>query len=158
MPRCLHPEDTFDIVLESDEKRPEAEQPFFTFRALSIRQWRDALKLVEQIQKFEESGSTEVGPTLDAICNVLRLGMVGWSNMYDHNVPEGEQPRWIPFDAAELDNLLDIHEANELMQKMMAASQVSPEDKKKLGSPPTSAPASSAKVARTVAASKRPRK
>jgi len=158
VPRCLHPEDTFDIALDSDLRLPEDERPVFTFRPLSIRQWRVCISAIERVQGLDDSHPENVGPAIDAICDVLRTGLVGWRNMLDHNVADGAEPLWIPYDPAKLDELLDMNEATELMQKMMSANELTVEDKKKSASPPSSARASSARTARTGGVSTNPRR
>jgi hypothetical protein len=157
MPRCLHPDDTFPIVLKSDEHFPLAEQPFFSFRALSILKWRSAMKIIQMMENLDTENPENVGPAIDAICEVLRMGLVGWGNMLDHNVAEGAEPIWIPYDPTKLDDLIDLGEAMELMKKMMDACQVTPADKKKLGSQRTSARAASVGHARNGASTRQRR-
>ena len=147
MPRCLHPDETFDVVLKSDESLPEKDRPFFTFRAFSIRQFRQAMLAMQKVQSLDEGNLENVEVALAAICDVLRLGMVGWGNMLDCNVALGQEPIWIPYDQAQLDSILGMDEASELMEKMLGSAQVTVADKKKLESPPSSGRNNSAKRA-----------
>lgn len=156
MPRCLHPDETFDVVLKSDESLPEKDRPYFTFRAFSIRQFRQAMLAMQKVQSLDEGKLENVEVALGAICDVLRLGMVGWGNMLDHNVEAGQEPIWIPYDPAQLDSILGMEEASELMEKMLGSAQLTVDDKKKLESPPSSAKNNSARRAPRAAARSRP--
>ena len=150
MPRCLYPDETYEVVLEGDQKLAKNERPFFTFRPLTIRQWRLAMNGVKKLQELEsESGQgvEKVDEVLSELCDIIRLGLCGWGNMYDCNVPKGDEPIWIPYDPAAIDALVGIDEANELMAKMLESGSLTVVDKKKFGSQLSSGKASSAKRA-----------
>lgn len=128
MPRPLEPNQRFPVVLEFDKDKPAETRPTFWFRSLSAREWR---KLLREGQANESK--------LDAALCVLQAALVGW----DHMVRDGEP---VPFNAAELDTIIDTDEVAELF----GAFQLTLEDKKKSASQHLSKPASSAPDAATV--------
>ena len=121
MPRCLEPGATFDVVLDSDMDKPEAERPTFEFRAQSMREWKHAKG---DLEGFE------------AALSCVQSGLVGWRNMNRDGVA-------IPFVAADLESIVDENEVVELFKKV----RFNERDKKKLESPHTFGPDSSALVA-----------
>lgn len=121
MPRALEPNLTFDVVLESDQDKPTAEQPAFVYRTLNGREWR---KMAALSDRMDAGGFSSSGEPLDVIFDVCSIGLVGWRNM---NGPSGE----IAFNPKDLDLLIDPIEAQELMREVMKGNQVSPSDKKK---------------------------
>lgn len=123
MPRCLDPGARFELVLESDKDKPEAERPTFVFRVLSMGEW------------LEQEGDDNK-KFIDVAQDILKAAVVGWRNM----VRDGQD---VPFDKDMLVFLVDALEAVELLNKL----QLSYSDKKKLSSPPTSTQDSSAPTA-----------
>ncbi len=91
MPRCLEPGATFDVVLDSDMGKPEAERPTFVFKSLSMREWKKA--------KGELEG-------FDGALACVQAGLVGWRNM-------GRD-----FAASDLDAVVDENEVVELFKKV----------------------------------------
>jgi hypothetical protein len=112
MPIALDPSKTFDLVLKSDEgKYPP---PTFTFRYINGREWIGLAETLDGIQ-----GANSGGKALRAIYDALRVPLVGWSNMGDHD-----------FAPADLDLILNPGEAKELFEKVMANIQPGDAEKK----------------------------
>ena len=122
MPLALEPNATYDVVLSIDADKPEDRRPTFVFRYLSSRKWKELARLTD---KFEKDDSGEAA--IDAVFDVIRMVLAGWRNMIG---PDGKE---IPYNPAELDDMVTPAEAMELM--MAAEGQVpNVEDKKKLES------------------------
>jgi len=110
MPRLLDPDCTFDAVLEGDKAKPEP--PAFVFRALSVRKFNEIVDAYERIDSIEsESGKMKV------IVNGLKSGLVEMRNMGGHTVDD-------------LDDILTIGEAVELLEYMLAGQQIGGDDAK----------------------------
>ena len=108
MPLALEPGLTFDVVLESDKQKPKP-KPTFVFKYLSGREFRKVGRIQEE---FERSETTD--QIVDCLFEGVAVGLVGWSGIIDPAT--GIE---IPFDVADLDRILTITEANELLQKKM---------------------------------------
>jgi len=134
MPLALEPSATFRVVLRSDKgKSPE---PWFEFRYVSGREWKE---LTRETNRIIEAAD---GPAaIDAEFDLIRRGLVGWGNMIDPATGKEK-----PFDPAELDTLLTIGEAGELLARFRDQG-IEVEDKKKSPSPSGSGTESSVKTA-----------
>jgi len=135
MPIAISPDETFRIVLKSDQGKPPAQQPFFEFRCLSCREWKEVVRAITAMLG-SDSGEEAIDKTLD----ILRKGLVGWGNMKDPATGEA-----IPYEPANLDTLLILDEAQELLVRFRDHSP-SEEDKKKFDSPSPSNTDTSARV------------
>ena len=136
MPLALDPNQTCMIVLESDQDKPKADQPYFTYRFLTGRQ---CFQINDALDKIESVKDSEVFKT---IYSSAATGLVGWGNMIAPAT--GAE---IAFDAEKLDDIVSISEALELC-KTITQQFLSRADKKKLNSPSGSASASAAKTVR----------
>jgi len=136
MPLALEPGQTFRVVLESDKAKPEGEQPYFLFCHLSGRKWKEMARLADSTSEAETGEEA-----LDRIYQALAVGLVGWGNM--KNPDTGDD---IAFDKAELDRLLTLGEAAELMAKFRNQG-FGPAELKNSESPSESDSAASAKTA-----------
>lgn len=123
MPRCLDPGADFSLSLESDQGKPEAERPTFTFRYLSMREWDEAVDGKQY--------------RVDAARALLAASCTGWKNMQDRSGHE------VPFSQDAINGIVDHFEAIELMEQMT----VTYTDKKKLPSRQQSSADSSAESA-----------
>jgi len=134
MPLALEPNATFRVVLESDKDK--ANPPYFELRFLSGRGWKELTRQAGRIKKAKS------GPAaIDVVYDMIRTGLAGWDNMTDPAT--GEE---IPYDPADLDRLLTIKEANELMAKFRDQG-ITVAAKKKSDSPSDSDTGKSAKTA-----------
>ncbi len=102
MPVLLEANQDFDVILESD--RDKENPPKFIFKALSCRDWRKIAKLADSISETDTDGA------IDTIFGMLKLGLVGW----DLKDKTGQM---IPFNPDELESIVTIKEANELVEK-----------------------------------------
>lgn len=111
MPKLLDPDCTFEAVLQDDKGKDNP--PAFVFKALSVRRFNAIVDAYESIDEVEsESGKMKI------IVNALRDGLVDWKNM-------GRE-----FNVDDLDDILTIGEAVELLEYMLAGQQISGDDAK----------------------------
>ena len=111
MPKLLDPDCTFDAILQDDKDKDSP--PTFVFKALSVRRFNAIVDDYEGIDKIDsESGKMKV------IVNALKAGLTDWKNM-------GRD-----FNADDLDDILTIGEAVELLEVMLAGQQISGDDAK----------------------------
>ena len=107
MPITLEPGRTFRVVLESDKAKPADQQCFFELRYLSGRDWKKVTRIADSIESSKDGAEA-----IDKIFEVLAVGLCGWGNLID---PESQKP--IKYDPKELDRILTMTEANELLVK-----------------------------------------
>jgi len=132
----LHTDARYPVILSTDLKLPEDKQPRFIFQYLSGKRWEEISTISDQFDDVKTGGDM-----IRLAFKAIRVSLVGWENMIDPKT--GKE---IPFDPAQLDDMLIPREAIELMQA--AVSQVpTNEDKKKLESQSPSDTESSAKNA-----------
>jgi len=136
MPLTLEPDKAFKVVLEIDKDKPESSRPYFEFRFLSGREWKALAKRADTLTE-----ATSGAEAIDLIFELLRLGLVGWGNMVDSKTKET-----VPFNADELDKLVTLKEANELLEKFRNQG-VENTDLKNSDLPSDSSSAASAKAA-----------
>lgn len=137
MPIALEPGEVFKVILESDKSKPKNKQPYFEFRFLSGRKWKELVQKKDKVKKAK--GGIEA---MDRLLELLALGLVNWENMRD---PETKKP--IKFNIKDLDRLLTMSEAGELLIKFVNQS-AEVDDLKNSDSPSDSDSAASAKVAK----------
>lgn len=125
MPLALDPQETFDLVLESDQAKPEAEQPTFTFRYLSNREWKQVAKTTDKLSELRKEGLDNM---LTSIEEGLKVGLVDWKNIKDR---DGNS---IPYDPARLDDIIIQAEMFELLFAVRDKTCLGYLDKKKLES------------------------
>lgn len=119
MPIATDPKATFDYVLESDRKKPKKEQPAFVCKVLSTAKWRKVIEMDSRLADIE--GDLE---QLNIIFEVIQFGVIGWRNMSIGNSQ-------LPYNRDNLEDVLTLPEAAELMQAVVAQG-ITIEDKKKL--------------------------
>lgn len=135
MPLALDTNERFSVVLESDLGKPEGERPTFTFRFLSIREWREVAKVGDDKAALDAMAPDDA---LDAILDAIRLNLVGWRHMKDR------RGKPIEFSYTELDTVLTLGEAWELYYSARRQNRLDPESKKNSESPSPTATAKSA--------------
>lgn len=116
MPRALDPNDTFDVVLDSDKNKDP--QPTFVFRAATGRQWR-------QMGIALDKPGVEVGAYCDHLYDAVKTTLTNWHGMND-----------IAYDQEKLEDLITPIEAREILHKVLEQGVLSPEAKKNSGSSP----------------------
>ena len=136
MPLVLEPNRTFPVVLEIDENKPDP-KPTFYFRYLNGREWREVAELSDRM--FAATSGAEA---IDKVYESLAKGLTGWENMVDPTTGE-----LIPFDVKDLDRIVTLTEAHELMEKFRNQG-IGADDKKKSESPLQCDTAACAKTAK----------
>ncbi len=131
MPMALSKRSRFEVVLASDEGRPEAQRPTFVYRYLTGDEW---LAVCELRDGLEQAGDAREGSA--AIYEAACTGLVGWKHMVDERC---EPPREIPFAAGAeaLRAIVGPVEACELIARIVN-TRITAEDKKKSDSPSAS--------------------
>jgi hypothetical protein len=122
MPLTCNPDSTYDVVLECDKHKEPDNQPAFVFQYLTGRKWKEVANLSDSFESA--SGGAAM---LDLAFDTIKIALVGWKNLTNS---KGEE---IPFNLNELDNILTMTEATELMQAAVSQN-VTVDDKKKLES------------------------
>lgn len=121
MPRALEPGATFDVVLESDKDKPKETRPTFVYGALSGRQWRELAALWDAIDTTPGAAAQ-----CDLLFNAARTNLKGWRNMVNP-----ETGNAIAFDARDLDKLIDVAEAHEIIGALRTNGRLSVDDQGK---------------------------
>ena len=121
MPRALEPGAAFDVVLDCDKDKPKETRPTFVYGALNGRQWRELAALWDSIDN-----TPGVAAQCDALFNAARTNLKGWRNMVN---PETGKP--IAFDAKELDSIIDVAEAHEIIGALRTNGRLSVDDQGK---------------------------
>ncbi|HET6442533.1 MAG TPA: hypothetical protein VFH53_09165 [Phycisphaerae bacterium] len=129
MPLALDPNQTFDVVLKSDEAKPEGQRPVFRCRFVSARQWRRLSGLEKEVERLRDE---KAGPEaiLNALLSRLAEAVSGWSGMIDP-----ETGAAIPYEPEALDRVLTMNEAWELLYRILGGARMGVDDKKKSGPP-----------------------
>jgi len=128
MPIALDPTQTFEIALRSDEDQPAETRPVFVYRFAAGRELRRMRSIYEQVISADADAEMPFA-TMDDLFDQLRERLVGWRNMID---PATQ--REIPFDAAEIDALITLPEAFELLARVCTQGP-DREEKKRLPLP-----------------------
>jgi len=123
MPLALEPNETFEIILESDKDKPRESQPRFIYRHLTCRQWRQIARLQDELEQQKNADAV-----MDKIYGAAITGLIGWVNMTD------PQSGPILFDIKKLEDIIGLTEAQELIVKLLN-KRPTLVDKKKLDLP-----------------------
>ena len=123
-PLALDPEARFEIVLATDQDKPDP--PAFVFRYLADRDWRAVARVYDHVAELAKDG---LDAMLGGLEDAVRIPLVGWRGMTD---PATGKP--IPYDPRELDRVLAPNEVNELLRQFIRQSQLGPDEKKGSGS------------------------
>ena len=135
MPRAVDPNDRFYVVLASDAATALERQPRFVYHYLTAREHRRLGQLNEKLLE-----AVTIDQVVDETFEAVKMGLVDWEHMTDRN----GQP--VPFNLDELEDLVGLIEAQELVNLMSQQNPrlVSRDDKKKHDSPSACATAKSA--------------
>jgi hypothetical protein len=125
MPLATEPNQTFKVILEIDKGKSPAEQPYFEFKLLSLRDWNNLAKVEEELKNPALLESMTGQEATDKILGMIKCGLVNWGNMKDPQTGSA-----IAFDPKELDALLTLQEVQELLVKFRNQG-LEVEDKKK---------------------------
>ena len=127
MPLALEPNETFELILESDKDKPRETQPRFIYTHLTGRQWRAIARLQDEIEQQKNADAV-----MDKIVNAATTNLVGWVNMVH------PQSGPIPFDIKKFEDIVTMPEAQEIIIKLLG-QRPTLSDKKKLDSQQDSA-------------------
>jgi hypothetical protein len=117
MPISLDPTARFELVLSGDKDKSPA--PAFQFRYLTGREWMKVATIADSV-----ATSTGGAEALEKIFAVIKVPLVGWSNMGQHD-----------FDAGKLEDIINPDEAKELLEGIMSHIRPSGDDLKNSVSP-----------------------
>lgn len=114
MPIFLEPDQTFDVVLQSDRDKPKDRQPTFQVRSQSMRGHQSIAVVLDKLHEEDALVDDLFAITAEKLADVV----VGWRNMGD--VETGTDFR----------DFLTYQEARELLTLAMHNQHVTPEEKK----------------------------
>lgn len=118
MPLAIDPNETFEVTLESDAKKPEAERATFRFRYLTLRQWRNHSWLLDDTERVKGLTGDSL---LSALLTAIADGLVGWTNLP------------VAFSADALPDVLTVSEAWDLFFQSRRQSRLSVTEKNASG-------------------------
>lgn len=115
MGHALDTNETFEFVLLNDKDGPEGVTPTFLFRFLSVRQYTQMVKLLNDSRNeklpFEK--------TLAKILEAVRIPLAGWRDM-------GRE-----YNASDLEEVVTTYELLEMRERLPVEMTFSEADKKK---------------------------
>jgi hypothetical protein len=129
MPLALDPDETFSLVLKTDESKPVDSRPAFLFRFLTARKFREVQRL-----RQEASDEKNNEKCASLIRDALVAGLNGWKNMAD-----------IAYTPDAIDDVLTIVEKWELLNRYLAEQVDAEQSKNFSGSPSPTATEQSVK-------------
>ncbi len=129
MPIALDPDETFDVVLKTDQSKPAGKRPTFMFRHLTTRALRKAKKFLTDQAAVNASTFDEI---MNALSQTINSHLDRWRNID------------APITDPELEDLCTRDELWELYYAMLMGGSLSAEEKKTLDLP---SPANGAKSA-----------
>ena len=115
MPIALDPEQTFEVVLKTDQSKPPESRPVFLFRHLTARQLRRIAKLGDDREALKAS---TVDKITDDLIATIGEALAGWRHI-DRE-----------FSAESLDTICTIGELWELYYAMRSGGSLDVESKK----------------------------
>lgn len=125
MPLALDPNETFEVVLRSDQARPETDRPTFLCRHLIYRERRD-LRAISSRAADRTLSETDI----DALLAVCDRHLAGWRNLQDER---GGALAFPP--AGGLATVLTPPEIWEMAAALLGGGSLDADEKKESGSP-----------------------
>jgi len=116
---ALEPNETFEIVLKSDEGKPREGQPRFIYRYLTCRQWRRLARFQDQLELQKNADNV-----MDAIIEAATTNLIGWVNIID------TQTGPVPFDIKKFEDIVTMFEAQEIILKLLGQKMMFGEKKR----------------------------
>lgn len=121
MPIFLEPDQSYPIVLRSDQHKPVESRPVFLARSQSMRSHERIARVIEALTSQTDKTAEQLfGEITDELARVL----VGWNNMVH---PETGP---IAFSREAIYDVLSYAEARELLMKIMYNQHMEPDEKK----------------------------
>jgi len=136
MSLAADPNQTIEIVLQSDKNLPPETQPVFYFKYLTCRKWKAFLALREKMKDVKT-----VAEVVDVAIEILSLNLCGWKNVV---AADGTK---VEFSLDKIEDILSPDDIYDLMTVEKEQQTLSADDKKKLDSPSQSDTDSSAESA-----------
>lgn len=116
MPAFLEPSQTFPVVLEIDKDKPKDVQPTFMAVALSMREQRKLLTMLDRLNEdYYKSHDDAFKDAVETLSKVV----TGWKNMGS-----------LVFSPESFEDVLSYTEARELLRKVANNQHVQLEEKK----------------------------
>lgn len=116
MPAFLEPNQTFPVVLEIDKEKPKDVQPTFFAVALSMREQRKLLTMLDRLNEdYYKSHDDAFKDAVETLSKVV----TGWKNMGS-----------LAFSPEAFEDVLSYTEARELLRKIANNQHVQLEEKK----------------------------
>ena len=116
MPAFLEPNQTFPVVLEIDKDKPKDVQPTFSAVALSMREQRKLLTMLDRLNEdYYKSHDDAFKDAVETLAKVV----TGWKNMGS-----------LVFSPEAFEDVLSYTEARELLRKVANNQHVQLEEKK----------------------------
>ena len=128
---ALDPNETFEIALDSENDKPEAQRARFRFRFLTLREWRETAVP----EDLTDLSAVEI---VDMLARCLRANLVDWRRVVGR---DGEP---IPFDPELIDDVVSLGEAWQLYYASRRASRLEGPAKNVSASPSATSTAKSA--------------
>lgn len=130
MPRALDPNNTFDVSLDSDKNKPDAERPVFVIRHLNGRAWLSVAEIHASIIKEPDAAHA-----ISSLFAALKIAIVDWRGMIwpkADRLPDGAVAgEAVKFSQDNFDLVIDPKEAMELLVKIINGTTLSESDEKK---------------------------
>ena len=123
MPLALEPNETIEIILESDMEKPPESRPVFIYQVLSGAEFRSLGKVMDGL-----SDSKDTDEVVTKVYDGVRLGLIGWKNMFDY-----KNNKMLDFDLSIIENILTIQEAHEIIHKRTSIIGADDKGKGKVG-------------------------
>jgi hypothetical protein len=116
MPAFLEPNQAFSVVLDIDKDKPKDVQPTFMAKALSMREQRKLLSMLDRLNEdYYKSHDEAFKDAVDALSKVV----TGWKNMGS-----------LVFSPEAFEDVLSYTESRELLRKIANNQHVQLEEKK----------------------------
>jgi len=116
MPAYLEPNQAFPVVLDIDKDKPRDVQPTFLAKALSMREQRKLLSMLDRLNEdYYKSHDDAFKDAVETLSKVV----TGWKNMGS-----------LVFSPESFEDVLSYTEARELLRKVANNQHVQLEEKK----------------------------
>lgn len=113
----LDPNETFEVCLPCDDKKPLAERPVFIARALAAKGQRKLGKAIDAL--YDKESSLDSDGFFDCLLDLIMQHVVGWKNVGG-----------LEFTRENVDNVLPSGDMTILLRRIGYNQSVQPEEKK----------------------------
>jgi len=116
MPLFLEPDQSFPVVLDSDESKPKESRPTFLAKSQSMRGQKKIAEVLDRMFSDKEVTHDEL---MNDALDLLEDCLTGWKNMGGYE-----------FSRQSMEIVLSYNEARALLRKILANQHVQFEEKK----------------------------